>query len=482
MRPSGNVDLLDELQEALGTEGLLVGAGIDERYLHDWMVQAPPGAILAVARPKDTGEVSRTLAACSKYSTPVVPQGGRTGLAGGATPVPGCIVLSLERMSGVIEVDPDSATLTAWAGTPMQTIQEAARQAGMLFALDIGGRGSCQIGGNVSTNAGGNRVLRWGMAREQVLGLEVVLADGTVLTHLNRMLKNNAGYDLKQLFIGSEGTLGVVTKVVLRLHAQPRSITTAMCSAADYAAVLRLLRALRSGLGSHLSAFEVMWPDFYELVTSRVAGLNRPLDSGSGAYVLVESMGVDPERDGEALEKILADCIDRGIVADVVMAQTMAQREALWRVRDASGELRTLFWPHVGFDVSVATGRLGDFVAALIAHLRERWPDVQTVHFGHAADANVHIGVRVGDGEQPEAEIEDAVYRMVGRWDGSISAEHGIGTLKRRHLGITRTAAEIDLMRTLKCALDPKGILNPGKVIPNDDAMLRGHRSQEHDA
>lgn len=478
--PSRTSSLLDELIEALGPNGLLHGPAIDERYLHDWMVDALPGTVFAVARPKDTGEVSRTLAACNRHSIAVVPQGGRTGLAGGATPVPGCVVLSLERMSGVIEVDPASATLTAWAGTSMEAIQQAARQAGMFFALDIGGRGSCQIGGNVSTNAGGNRVLRWGMAREQVLGLEAVLADGTVLTQMNKMLKNNAGYDLKQLFIGSEGTLGVVTRVVLRLHAQPRSVATAMCAVKGYGDVLRLLEELRAGLGSHLSAFEVMWSDFYELVTNRVAGLTRPLASGCAAYVLVESMGADPERDGEAFERTIAACIDLSIVSDAVVAQSIAQREALWRVRDASGELRTIFRSHVGFDVSVPTGQIGDFVTSLIETLRERWPDVETVHFGHAADANVHIGVRVGTGPQPEAAIEEVVYGLVGRWKGSVSAEHGIGTLKRRYLGITRTAAEIDLMRTLKRALDPKGILNPGKVIP-DDIAAPGVSAGNHD-
>lgn len=466
MRSSSEAALLETLRECLGADGLLSGEQVDERYLHDWMAHAPRGAVLGVARPRNTQEVSRTLAACSRFATPVVPQGGRTGLAGGATPVPGCIVLSLERMSGVLEVDPDAATLTALAGTPMETIQMAARDAGLLFALDIGGRGSCQIGGNVSTNAGGNHVLRWGMAREQVLGLEVVLADGTVLTQLNKMLKNNAGYDLKQLFIGSEGTLGVVTKVVLRLHGLPRSVTTAMCATRDYAGALGLLRSLRSGLGSRLGTFEVMWPDFYELVTTHVSGLDRPLAYGSGTYVLVESMGVDPDRDAEALEKILMDCLEQEIVSDVVVAQSLAQREAFWRIRDASGELRSLLGAHVGFDVSIATGRLGDFVDALIDQLRQRWPEVQTVHFGHAADANVHIGVRVGVGEQPEKEIEELVYGMVGRWDGSISAEHGIGTLKRPYLHISRSPEEISVMRKLKHALDPKGILNPGKVLP----------------
>lgn len=463
--------LLRELRDALDGNGLLVGNDIDARYLHDWMLAAAPGSILAVTRPASTEQVSRVLAICHAHATPVVPQGGRTGLAGGATPVAGCVVLSLERMTGIIEVDTASASVTAWAGTTLAAIQDAARDTGLFFALDIGGRGSCQIGGNVSTNAGGNRVLRWGMAREQVLGIEVVLPDGTVISQLNKMLKNNAGYDLKQLFIGSEGTLGVITRLVLRLYPQPTSVATALCAVGSYEQALGLLLAARNGLGDSLSAFEVMWPDFYELVTSRVAGLDRPLPPGAAAYVLIESMGFDPQRDAEVFEALLAQAIEQGIVADAIVAQSMAQREALWRVRDASGELRQLLPGHVGFDVSVATGQLGEFVAELRAGIRERWPGAQTVHFGHAADANVHIGVMTGLIPEPEAEIEDFVYAMVGRWQGSISAEHGIGAIKRRHLDASRSAAEIALMRTLKQALDPRGILNPGKVLPDRHAL-----------
>jgi len=467
--------LMRKLTKAVGADGVLASQDIDGRYLHDWMVEAAPGSVLAVLRPRTTEAVSRALAACYSHGVPVVPQGGRTGLAGGATPVEGCVVLSMERMSGIIEIDRASATLTAWAGTPLQVIQEAASEAGLFLALDIGGRGSCQIGGNISTNAGGNRVLRWGMARDQVLGLEVVLANGSVLTQLNKMLKNNAGYDLKQLFIGSEGTLGVVTRVVLRLQAAPKSLSTAMLSITTFSEVIRVLCDLRAGLGSNLAAFEVMWPDFYELVTTRVAGLARPLPLGFGAYVIVESMGFDPARDPQRFEEVLSAILEAELATDAVIAQSDAQREALWRVRDASGELRHCFWPHVMFDVSVPVGDLGTFAEELITSLRYRWPEVQTALFGHAADANIHIGVKVGDGEQPESQIEQLVYAVVARWSGSISAEHGIGLLKRAYLGLTRSAAEIEVMRVIRNALDPRGILNPGKIfvprnVDSDDA------------
>lgn len=457
--------LIGQLARAPGVAPLAVGDDIPERHLRDWMVCAPPGMALVLARPRDTAEVGATLAACHRLGLPVVPQGGLTGLAGGAVPVPGCLLLSLERMSGIEEIDADACTATVLAGTPLQVVQQAAREAGLFFPLDLGARGSCSIGGNLATNAGGNRVLRYGMARDLVLGLEVVLADGTVLGNLNKMLKNNTAYDLKQLFVGSEGTLGVITRAVLRLHPQPRSTATALCAVADYAGVLALLKQVRSGLGAALSAFEMMWPDFYGCVTRGLPHLTPPLPYGHGAYVLVEAMGTDPARDAARFEDVLGAALQEGIVADAVIAQSESDARALWQVRDASGEFRSVFWPHVGFDVSIATGQIGSFIEDCCSRLRQRWPEAATVFFGHVCDANIHIGVKAGEGKQPEAEIEDMVYRCVGDWRGSVSAEHGIGTLKRSHLHHSRSAEEIALMRALKRTLDPRGILNPGKVF-----------------
>lgn len=457
---------IEELAGALGEGLLLIGNEIPGRHLHDWMAEASPGAALALARPRDTAEVGDLLRTCNRLRLPVVPQGGLTGLAGGAVPVPGCVLLSLERMCGVEEIDAAASTATVLAGTPLQTVQEAAWEAGLFFPLDLGARGSCTIGGNLSTNAGGNRVLRYGMARDLVVGLEAVLADGSVVSNLNKMLKNNAAYDLKHLFIGSEGTLGVITRAVLRLHPQPRSACTALCAVADYPAVLALFRRVRDGLGATLSAFELMWPDFYRLVTAKVPGLDAPLPRDFGGYVLVESMGSDPLPDQERFERVLGEALEAGVMADAVIAQSEEEAASLWRVRDASGELRRFFWPHVGFDVSVPTGQIGTFIEDCCDRLRRRWPGMETVFFGHVGDANIHIGVRVGDGEQPVGEIEEIVYRCVGDWRGSISAEHGIGTLKRAHLHRSRSESELKLMNQLKRALDPNRILNPGKVLP----------------
>jgi FAD/FMN-containing dehydrogenase len=458
--------LLRALEEAVGRDQVLTGDAIDARYLHDWYMTITDGAPFAVVRPATTAEVSAVLRACSASRVGVVPQGGRTGLAGGATPVDGCVVLALERMSGIEEIDAASATMTVRAGTPLQAVCDAARDAGFLFPLDLGARGTCQIGGNIATNAGGNRVIRYGMARELVLGLEVVLADGTVVSSMNKMLKNNTGYDLKQAFIGSEGTLGVITRAVLRLQPEPKSVCTALCAVADYDNGVRLLRAAQQALAGTFSAFEMMWPDFYELVTRKVAGLTSPLPYGYGAYVLVESLGSDQAADQSRFEQALHDAVQQGIVVDAVVAKSGAESASLWRIRDASAEFPRIFWPHVKFDISIPTADIGKFVRSTVASLRARWRDAETVTFGHIGDSNIHFEVKVGDAGQPDKEVSDIVYAGVRQWNGSVSAEHGIGLLKRAYLGYSRSPAELQLMRTLKQALDPQGILNPGKILP----------------
>ena len=464
------VSTMNEFDAALigrfGAHAVFLGHDIPEKHLSDWMTSSPAGTARALVRPTSTGDVSDLLRMCHAHSVPVVPQGGLTGLAGGAQPVRGCVLISLEKMNQIEAVDVASSTISVQAGVTMGRVQAAAADQGLFFPLDLGGRDSCTIGGNLSTNAGGNRVLRYGMARDLVLGLEVVLADGTVLSHMNLMIKDNTGYDLKQLFVGSEGTLGVITRAVLKLFPQPRSTQTALCALADYDAVIRLLTHVRQSLGGRLSAFELMWPDFYERMTSGLSHLTTPLPHGHGAYVLLESQGTSPATDSAHFESVLADTLEQQLVQDVVIAQSESNARKIWAVRDSSGEFRAVFWPHVGFDVSIPTGELGRFVESLKETLKTRWPRVQTIFFGHVGDSNVHIGVKVVDGIQPEADIEHLVYGVVGEWRGSVSAEHGIGTIKREHLHHSRSVAEIAVMRTLKAALDPKGILNPGKVLP----------------
>lgn len=449
----------------IGGVEVVPGADVASRYLSDWVVPLTDGEPLGLVRPRTTAEVSAVLRDCHAHGIAVVPQGGLTGLAGGATPVAGALLLSLERMTGIEEIDEDALTLTALAGTPLQAIQDAARDAGFLFALDLGARGSCQIGGNVATNAGGNRVIRYGMTRDLVLGLEVVLADGTVLSSLNKLIKNNAGLDLRQIFVGSEGILGVITRVVLRLHPQPKSQCTALCALGGFDDVLALLRRARASLGGTLSAFEVMWPDFYELMTGPAAGLAPPLPHGAGAYVLVEAYGTDPVRDQAHFEEMLAEAHDQGIVADALVAQSPADAREFWRVRDSSGEFPRLGWPSLGYDIGIPTRDIGRFVEVCGARLRERWPGTETAFFGHIGDSNLHLHLRRPDGLSQHADVHGVVYGVVREFRGTTSAEHGIGTLKRPYLEYTRSPEEIAVMRALKQALDPTGILNPGKVL-----------------
>ena len=359
--------------------------------------------------------------------------------------------------------------MTVLAGTPLELVQRAADEAGFFFPLDLGARGSCAIGGNLSTNAGGNRVIRYGMARELTLGLEVVLPDGTLMTSLNKMLKNNAGYDLKHLFIGSEGTLGIITRAVLRMHPKPACTMVAMCALKDYAGVLALLAAARSGLGPLLSAFEVMWPDYWEVATRKVSGVRDPFEADAadyGAYVLIEALGTDPAIDIPRFESWLEQQIDAGHVPNAVIAQSLADSAALWGVRDACSEFVQAIGPHIPFDVGLPTAAMDDYARRCAEQLAARIPGCRSMYYGHIGDGNLHlIGYVPGAAEQPKARIEEVVYGLVREFHGSVSAEHGIGTVKKPWLGHARSPEEIALMRTLKSALDPQGVLNPGKVV-----------------
>jgi len=457
---------LQALREQLGASAVLIGDDVPDRNCNDWSTQ-PPNRPLAVVRPVDAAGVSAALKACRAVGLPVVPQGGLTGLCGGARPEPGWVVISLERLVGVEEIDADACTMTVRAGTPLEAVQRAAADAGLYFALDLGARGSCAIGGNLSTNAGGNRVIRYGMARELVLGLEWVLPDGTVVTSLNKMLKNNAGYDLKHLFIGSEGTLGIITRIVLRLHSQPGCTMSALCALADYDSVKRLLGEARRGLGPLLSAFEVMWPDYWQVVTERV-GVRSPLSGGHSHYVLVEAQGTDAAIDGPRFERWLEALMEDGLLADAAVAQSLADTQAFWGVRDACAEFFPTLGPHISYDVGLAVRDMDAFATRCKAALAVAIPGCESVYYGHIGDGNLHLvswvpGLSVE--KQPKHAMDEVIYGCVRDFHGSISAEHGIGTVKKPYLGYARTPEEIALMRTLKTALDPLGLLNPGKVI-----------------
>ncbi len=392
-----------------------------------------------------------------------MPQGGLTGLSGGATPSQaGMVVISMDRMRAIEEIDPHSQTMTVQAGAVLQTVQEAADAADMFFPLDLGGRGSAQVGGLIGTNAGGNRVLRYGMMRDLILGIEAVLPDGRVISSLNKMLKNNTGYDLKQLFVGAEGTLGVVTRANLKLFPKPADAVTALCGLPDYEAALALLRRARSMLGGTLSAFEAMWADFFDLAMEQPG--RRPLEGRHNIYVLLDALGSDAQTDAARFELMIASAIEAGEVEDAVIAQSVRETRDFWKIRELPAEFGRVFSPHIPFDVSVTTGSIGAFRDDVDARLKAAFPGMGVLYFGHIADANLHIGVQASKGEDPAA-VKAVVYETVRDWKGSVSAEHGIGAEKRKYLAYSRTPQELDLMAGIKGTLDPHGILNPGKVL-----------------
>ena len=457
--------LLDQIAQIVGPQGLITGADVQERaadFMGFTRCQAK-----AIVRPASTAELSAIMKLCHAAGQTVVAAGGNTGLVQGQVCTPDDIQLSLERMRAVGEIDPVGRTMVAEAGCVVQTAQEAAEAHGLKFAVDWGARGSATIGGGISTNAGGNSVVRYGMMRDNVLGLEAVLADGTVISSMNVLLKNNAAYDLKQLFIGSEGTLGIVTRAVLRLHPAPLTTQTAMLACADFAAVQRLFVEIGRQLGPGLTAFEVMWASFYEPMVA--SGRHTPpLPGGHGCYVITEMSGTDPEADPARFEGVLGALLESGTVADAVIAASQTQADQIWAIRDDIPGLMMFTMPSVTFDISLPIRDMDRYVAALQKAAEAEFGEtLKLVVFGHIGDGNLHILM----GAQPftadtKHRIDELVYAPLQALGGSVSAEHGIGIEKRDWLAISRSGEEIALMRTLKAALDPKGILNPGKVLP----------------
>lgn len=467
--PASWLNALQSLRGQLGEQAVLLGHDVPERNQRDWSLQ-PPVAPLALARPSDTAGVSAVLKTCHALGIPIVPQGGLTGLSGGAHPTSNALVLSLERLTGIEELDAANATMTVRAGTPLQQVQEAAAQADLMFALDLGSRGSCSIGGNLATNAGGTRVIRYGMARDLVLGLEVVLADGTVVNGLRKMIKDNAGFDLRHLFIGSEGALGVITRAVLRLHPRPACVCTAVCALPDFQAVTDVLQKARQGLGAGLSAFEIMWPDYWRAATEKV-GLRSPMDDEHGVYALIEMQGTDADADAKRFESWLGEQLQIGSITDAALAQSQSDAQDFWALRDACAEFPVVIGAHLSYDVGLPLQAMSSFVRECKRALSERVPGCESVYYGHVGDGNLHIDAWVPglpEGQQPKGEMDQVVYGLVQQHRGSVSAEHGIGTTKREWLHLSRSPQELFLMRALKKALDPNNILNPGKVLNMD--------------
>jgi FAD/FMN-containing dehydrogenase len=458
-----NPTLTDALRARLGPTRFLVGADVPERFMADGARQTPLRPA-AVALPGSTEDVAAVLALCQEHRQPVVTQGGLTGLCAGAHPRSGELALSLEKLCGVEEIDLDSGTLTALAGTTLQTVQQAAEDAGLMYGVDLGARGSCTIGGNVATNAGGNQVIRYGMTRRSVLGLEVALADGRIVRSMNKMLKNNAGYDWTQLFVGSEGTLGVITRVVVQLQARPRQVQTALLAVPDTARALTLLRALEKELPAGLLVFEALWREMYEIATQRM-GLAAPVAPGQDVYLLVEAPMGDGGR--EAFDSLLGAMLERGLLVDAAVADSGLQRARLWAMRESVYEYEKTFGFVHGYDISVPLNRMAEAIALLRESTPQLPEGVSLSIFGHLADSNIHllaVADRRGRPDDPHC-CDEVVYRCTHAVGGSISAEHGIGVLKRPYLHLSRSEPELGLMRQMKQSLDPHGILNPGRVV-----------------
>jgi FAD/FMN-containing dehydrogenase len=459
---SSVTDLLERLAPTLPAGGLLVGQDALDQAVSSWSRMGKP---VAVTRPRSVAEVASILRLCGEAGVPVSPWGGKTGLVHGGH-ADDAVAISLQRMAAIEEIDVTGATVTVQAGCILQTVCEAVEAQGLLLPIDLGARGSATIGGIIATNAGGNRVIRYGMTRDCVLGLEVVLADGSVLSSMNHLIKNNTGYDLKQLFIGSEGTLGVITRAVLALKPKPASQQTAFAGCDTFDQLPRLLRYMESGLAGSLSAFEVMWPEFIDLVTTPPALGRSPLAGRHSYSVLIEAQGADEDYDRQRFESVLTHAIDAGLMSDAVIAQSQAQRNAMWALRDDISQTARN-WPIFTFDVSLRITEMESYVGYVRAALSARWNDAATLTvFGHLGDGNLHLVVGVGSRtRETKQAVEEIVYGGVRDRHGSVSAEHGIGLEKRAYLAWSRTPEEMLLMRRIKTLLDPHGLLNPGKVI-----------------
>jgi FAD/FMN-containing dehydrogenase len=464
--------LLATLKAIVGEANVLTSDADVAPYVTDWRGRYR-GSTRAVVRPSTTADVAAVVRCCAEHGAPVVPQGGNTGLCGGATPREdgGEVVVSLSRLTRVRALDADNATLTVEAGVPLARVQQAADDAGLLFPLSLAAEGSCTIGGNLATNAGGTAVLRYGNARELVLGLEVVLADGRIWDGLKGLRKDNTGYDVKQLFLGSEGTLGIITAAVLKLFPKPRTSATALAALANVEAAIALLGLLRQALGDRLTGFELISGDCIALTRKQFPALPDPLP-GYPWYALVQSD--DPAVDSPLavqMETALAAAVEQHVANDAAIAQSAAQAAELWALREHIPEAQRLEGPNIKHDISLPVSRIPAFLKDAQGELGTAFRDVRYVVFGHLGDGNLHYNLSAPAGTTAAAFLGDAaranriVYDLVARFGGSFSAEHGIGQMKRGELVRYKSAVEVELMQRIKRALDPDALLNPGKVV-----------------
>jgi len=464
--------LLNRLHALVGPAGLVVDAEGQAPYLTDWLGKWT-GRTTVVVRPANTAETAAVVRLCAETRTPIVTQGGNTGMSGGATPdASGAqLVLSTTRMNRVRAIDAVNNTLTVDAGVILANAQEAARSVDRFFPLSLGAQGSCTVGGNVATNAGGIAVLRYGNTRDLVLGLEVVLPDGRIWHGLRGLRKDNTGYDLKGLFIGSEGTLGVITGVVLKLFPNPKAQATAWVAAASLEQLTALLGLMRSRCGERLVAFEMMTAASLQLVLDHVTDTRAPLAQDAPFHALIELADTDGAGLESLLESSLSEALDEGLVTDVMVSSSQAQSMALWKLREGISQAQVRAGKAIKHDIALPISSLAPFAAQAEADVRACMPDARIINFGHLGDGNLHYNVLLPADVDAQTlkrrthELNGVVHQLVTSHGGSISAEHGVGQLRRDELRIYKSPVEMELMLRIKQAMDPNHIMNPGKLL-----------------
>ncbi|MGC9954416.1 MAG: FAD-binding oxidoreductase [Rhizomicrobium sp.] len=464
-----NNDVAAKLKAAVGPKGFTEDPAEIAPHLEEWRSKYKGRATLLL-RPATTAEVSAIMSICNESGTPVVPQAGNTGLVGAQIPFENEVLLSLSRLNRIRALNVEDSSMIAEAGVVLAAAQNAADHNGLMLPLSLAAEGSCTIGGTLSTNAGGVNVLRYGMAREQVLGLEAVLADGRVLDLLRTLRKDNTGYDLKQLFIGAEGTLGIVTAAALKLFPKPAMRCTAFLAVPSVKAAVALLARLQAATGGLVNAFEILPRIGLELVLAHIPQTSNPFGAPSPWYVLAEVSGIAALK--EVFETALEAALSDGLASDAVIAASEAQRAALWKLRESMSEAQKKEGPSLKHDVSVPVAAVADFIAKASAAVAAVLPGARPVPFGHLGDGNIHFNIQAKDADMASFlarwdEIARIVHDVVRDFGGSFSAEHGIGVMKRADLKRYKSSVEVDLMRALKRTLDPQNILNPGKLVPD---------------
>ena len=458
-------DITDEIIQVVGAQNVLLGIDLKERYVHIWRMDESLEA-KALVTPRSAEDVSKIVAICHRHGQPILTHGGLTNLVGSTESNGDEIVISLEKLADIIEVDEMSRSMTVNAGVTIERAQNAAKEVGLIFPLNFGAKGSAHIGGAISTNAGGLRVFKYGMTRNLILGIEAVLADGTIISSIKKIIKDNSGYDLKQMFIGTEGTLGIITKAVLKLSEAPKSRVSAYVGFNDYEKVVGFLKFMDAGLAGNLSGFELIWKYTYQCMTGPRAQVGPPLPYDYDYYVLLESLGADLEKDRERVEELLANAIDSGLILDAVMASNSADLNWFWTIREDVHVLKAQIKNEQHFDISLPIPLIGKRITKILSMLEQIKGVSKIFTFGHVADGNIHL--IVGKDYQAQElinKINDVVYEELENIGGSISAEHGIGVHKKEYLKFSRSPEEIAMMKTIKVALDPKNILNPGKIF-----------------